>query len=579
MKIGSKLVLTFGLLLVLIMAEASLAWYSNLYIIDLSKEMRQLELINSALLESRRHEKNFFLRGEKTYIDKTYAWQKRMLDLIKTEKAILPHSTQESWDKLERYSNEYIQGFRKDAQTKDAKGLQSNNEDTITVRSARALHTLLDGMLADQALRLDRSTFYLKVALIFLVFFSILIAADVTFAITRSITTSLQQGISFAKAIGDGNLAATLNHTREDEIGMLLISLDAMRDSLKTVGEKNLRNQMFQITMNALWESSSATTSFQKQLDLALQNILSLPWLKAEDKGAIFLVDEKKPQLIMVAQHGLSAPILQSCARVPLGHCLCGKALASQQIVFAHHVDEQHTISYPDMPPHGHYCVPLLSQQKLIGVLTFYLTTGHPWSDEEATFLTLLSNALASIIERKRLEAKLQHLAHHDILTGIPNRVLFSEHLRHAITTAIRREELMAVMLIDLDKFKQINDSMGHGAGDQLLIMVTERIKLCLRSSDLVARLGGDEFVVIVQNILDRQDAGLIADKIIQNLCVPFEIEGKICQIGASIGIAVFPEHRDQEDILLLHADTAMYAVKENGRNHYRYYQAPNVFN
>jgi diguanylate cyclase (GGDEF)-like protein len=170
-----------------------------------------------------------------------------------------------------------------------------------------------------------------------------------------------------------------------------------------------------------------------------------------------------------------------------------------------------------------------------------------------------------------RKQETLYRLAHHDVLTGLPNRLLFFDRLQQALSQAGRHDTLLGVMLLDLDRFKAINDSFGHTAGDALLQAVSRRIGECIRDGDTVARLGGDEFTILLQDIRQAQHAALVAQKIIEALQLPFLLNGYEVVVNTSIGIALYPHCRDAET-LLIHADTAMYKAKEEGGNGYRFY-------
>jgi len=170
------------------------------------------------------------------------------------------------------------------------------------------------------------------------------------------------------------------------------------------------------------------------------------------------------------------------------------------------------------------------------------------------------------ITERKRMEQQLEHLAHYDALTSLPNRVLFSDRLQQALALVKRNGNHLAVMFIDLDRFKPINDTYGHGVGDLLLQEVAKRIKGSVRESDTVARIGGDEFIALLQNIKEGRDAKAVAEKIRYALNEPFDIAGQSLGISSSIGIAVFPEHGRDEIELCRNADSAMYKAKGMGK-------------
>jgi diguanylate cyclase (GGDEF)-like protein/PAS domain S-box-containing protein len=173
----------------------------------------------------------------------------------------------------------------------------------------------------------------------------------------------------------------------------------------------------------------------------------------------------------------------------------------------------------------------------------------------------------SDISDRKAAEAHMHTLAHYDPLTGLPNRTLLSDRLQQAITAAKREKSHMSLMFVDLDKFKGVNDTLGHHIGDLLLKEVAQRVQQCLRESDSAARIGGDEFVVLLPLIEAKSDAIAVAEKIRHALYQPFELAGHSLNISSSIGVAVYPEHGSDEKTLLRNADTAMYFAKEAGRN------------
>ena len=176
--------------------------------------------------------------------------------------------------------------------------------------------------------------------------------------------------------------------------------------------------------------------------------------------------------------------------------------------------------------------------------------------------------------ERKRVELSIRHMAHHDALTGLPNRTLFRDRLTHAMAQADRYHQILAVLFLDLDRFKAINDTLGHNVGDQLLKMAAERLRTCIRDCDTVARLGGDEFTIIVEDIVEVQDAAIVAQKILDTLSQPFNLYSHEVFISVSIGITLYPNDDENTDNLLRNADSAMYRAKEYGRNNYQFYVA-----
>jgi diguanylate cyclase (GGDEF)-like protein/PAS domain S-box-containing protein len=178
------------------------------------------------------------------------------------------------------------------------------------------------------------------------------------------------------------------------------------------------------------------------------------------------------------------------------------------------------------------------------------------------------------ITERTYAEEQIKHLAYHDALTTLPNRLLFKDRVTVAISHAQRHESRVSVLFLDLDRFKVINDSLGHNIGDQLLQAVAARVQSCVRDSDTVARLGGDEFTLLLPELTHAEDAALVAQKILEAVRYPFHIEGREFYITTSIGISVFPEDGPDAETLIKSADTAMYQAKEQGRDNYQLFNA-----
>jgi diguanylate cyclase (GGDEF)-like protein len=185
-----------------------------------------------------------------------------------------------------------------------------------------------------------------------------------------------------------------------------------------------------------------------------------------------------------------------------------------------------------------------------------------------------LTEAFNEMSRRLKMnEVRIQQLADHDVLTELPNRRLFSDRLRQALAVARRDGARLAVIFLDIDKFKPINDTLGHHIGDLLLKEVAKRIQVCLREADTAARMGGDEFVVLLPTVHADQDALLVAEKIRGALRRPFELAGNTLHVSSSVGIAIYPEHGGDDATLLKNADTAMYRAKEDGRNMVKLFQ------
>jgi diguanylate cyclase (GGDEF)-like protein len=202
----------------------------------------------------------------------------------------------------------------------------------------------------------------------------------------------------------------------------------------------------------------------------------------------------------------------------------------------------------------------------VLGILEFFHTDVL---QPDAMLLEIgdsIGSQIGQFIVRRRAEAE-KYVAMHDALTGLPSRLLFMERLEHALVQAQRHGRRLAVMFIDLDRFKLINDSLGHEAGDLMLQELARRLKLRLRQGDTVARLGGDEFVMLLEEITNPQDTLPIAKKLIKELAEPFLLAGQHVSVTASAGVSTFPEDSMDAATMLRHADAAMYEAKRKGRN------------
>ena len=181
---------------------------------------------------------------------------------------------------------------------------------------------------------------------------------------------------------------------------------------------------------------------------------------------------------------------------------------------------------------------------------------GHP---------ELLARAVRYAIERKRAEEHLTYLAQYDHLTGLVNRTLFRDRLIQAMARSKRMQQPIGLMLLDLDRFKAVNDTFGHDMGDELLKTVSERLKACVREVDTVARMGGDEFTIILEGVTSEENILMVAKRITESIATPFELKGEHISIGISVGITIYPHDDYPVDELLKHADTAMYRAKQQG--------------
>lgn len=212
------------------------------------------------------------------------------------------------------------------------------------------------------------------------------------------------------------------------------------------------------------------------------------------------------------------------------------------------------------------------SSGEVMGSFAIYHATAYTPSEREQQLVAGAVHLAGIAIQRSRDEARIRYMAHHDSLTGLPNRTMLQDRIDLAIQQAKRAGQSAAVFMIDLDRFKHVNDSLGHHVGDRLLKEVAERLAGCVRGSDTVARLGGDEFVVSMPDVGMDDSVPVVAGKILEALEEPFMMRGQEFQLGASIGVSLYPEDADNVHDLLRTADTAMYAAKDEGRGNYRYF-------
>ncbi|KQX98590.1 diguanylate phosphodiesterase [Massilia sp. Root133] len=212
--------------------------------------------------------------------------------------------------------------------------------------------------------------------------------------------------------------------------------------------------------------------------------------------------------------------------------------------------------------------------ERTFGLLGVYAARPRRFGADDANFLHGVANIVATAVERQEARNRLTYLAQYDPLTSLPNRRRLAHSLEDAIAAAARAQGRAAVMFIDLDRFKNVNDMLGHGVGDQLLVQAAKRLSACARADDVVARLGGDEFALVLPALDDDGIAAGIGARVIEALAQPFYLAGQQLFVSASVGIATYPENGRDAETLLKNADTAMYGAKNGGRNNYQFYVA-----
>lgn len=317
-------------------------------------------------------------------------------------------------------------------------------------------------------------------------------------------------------------------------------------------------------------------------LPIVLRQVLWKQLLLKEKEHILSVIQESEERyrkLVDLSPDGIAIVVKQQFVFInPAGRALFG-AESGEEVVGTALLDRLHE----------------LSREKAAGRLAAIEEHGQamPWGEERmlklngspldvelaaVPFLYQGEGALQlifrDITERKLANERLEQLAHFDHLTMLPNRALFFDRLGYLLDQARRYDFTFALLFLDLDRFKAINDTFGHATGDLLLKQVSERLAGCLRRSDTVARMGGDEFTVILSRITEPADAAVVANKLLKAFESPFPLKGEERTVGASIGISLYPDDGDNPDSLLKKADTAMYRAKEGGRNNYCYYTA-----
>jgi diguanylate cyclase (GGDEF)-like protein len=214
------------------------------------------------------------------------------------------------------------------------------------------------------------------------------------------------------------------------------------------------------------------------------------------------------------------------------------------------------------------------SNDQLLGMLSVYKRPDAELRQPNSQLIGICANLAGIAIESCQAAERIRHLAHHDDLTGLPNRLLFNYQLPKALARAQRDGTSVGVLFLDLDRFKIINDTLGHDAGDLVLRQIAGHLRSCVRETDTLARVGGDEFTVLVEQLADTQYLGAVAEKLLTAMASPLAIGGNVYQLSGSIGIAVYPEDGADGASLLKNADIAMYGAKASGRNNYQYYSS-----
>jgi diguanylate cyclase (GGDEF)-like protein len=370
-----------------------------------------------------------------------------------------------------------------------------------------------------------------------------------------------------------------------ENVSFALDNFDRAEEKAKTEDQKERLTRMFaalSATNEAIMRAKSRAQLFELVCEAATTG-------GKFTSTSINLANPDSDFLDIVAAAGPTAETTRKVkisinAAHPEGRGLSGTAFRSRQACISNDylADQQssafHAIIRSDGAKSG-AAFPLLVRGQAVGVMLFLSSEKDTFTPEFAELLQRLADNVSFALEnfdradeKTKADERIEYLASHDSLTNLPNREMFNELLGYAIEAAGRYQRRFAVLFIDLDRFKVINDSLGHDAGDLLLAEIADRLRQTLRSSDVVARLGGDEFVVLLEETSESRDIEHIAHNLLAVLSQPMQLSGHECHTTASIGIAMYPSDGSDVQTLTKNADMAMYLAKEDGKNGFRFF-------
>ncbi len=370
--------------------------------------------------------------------------------------------------------------------------------------------------------------------------------------------------VSFGMEITEREARRRSDEQARDRMSRMLAALSATNEA---VMRATTRSQLFEMVCEAavLGGNFASTTIMLMPAGGAFLQVEAAAGPDAERaKGVRLSVDVSRPD-------GRSLSGFAFRSKQP---CISNDYLADPRLNYLHDRIREGQVQ-------SGAALPLLKQGNAIGVLLFLSHELGAFTPELVTQLQRMADNISfalenfdRALEKKQAEDRMEYLATHDGLTGLPNRTMFNHLLNASIRVGRRYERNFALMFIDLDGFKEVNDTLGHATGDAVLVEASNRLRGCLRDSDVVARLGGDEFVVILNEVAESHRAGRVAGNLIAALGKPMRFSEQECSVTASIGIALFPADGDDEETLIKHADIAMYLAKEEGKNDFRFFSS-----
>ena len=402
---------------------------------------------------------------------------------------------------------------------------------------------------------------------------------------------------SFLVALSEALSVIITRHSSEEA---LLLEQIQLRQKIKLHTEKlqhelNVRRQTeaeLRKSYDSLSRASSEEHALGQLLNLSLQSMTvneflrqsidmlksAVPWIGILPKGGVFLSDENRDSLKLVASYGLSEAVKHSCNAVAFGHCLCGQAAEDAELQFSTICCEPDKgIPVNELIATGHYSIPIMLGDNVLGVLVVYLPAGYARKQSDEIFLKRVADVLSMGITRRRFEKEVEYLKCHDRLTGLINRQRLIADLEQVLIRNERSGEMGALLFIGLASIKKVNDSLGHLAGDRLLEEIAGRLKAMQPKTAVVARGGGNEFIVMLPNEGRNvesvtRNARLTAEKIRRAIASNYEIDGNVLDVESYIGISIFPATDIPAADMVQQAATAMQRAKEEGCHSPRYF-------
>jgi len=389
----------------------------------------------------------------------------------------------------------------------------------------------------------------------------------------------------FRRKAGDYADIIDRGYVVHDDAGSPVRVIGAMMDitERKRVERRLDQERSFVKLLELVTVAANEAATVEEAIDVVVHQVcahsgwpVGHAFLKAgAESGELYPTDVwhmDHPRKYAVLRNITESPSFSAEAGLP------GRVLSTGKPVFIENVAEDPKLprvkGFIDAGVRTGFAFPLLVGREVVGVLEFFSPRAVKREESFMEVMAYVGTLLGRVVERKRAEAKLHHSAHYDALTQLPNRVLFQDRLRQVMMRIRRYDRLVALFFIDIDRFKVINDTLGHLVGDQLLKAVAKLLETCVRPGDTVSRFGGDEFVLILSDLAKEEDLSVISGKILKAFSKPFFIEGHELFISACIGGSLFPVDGDNPNELLKKADIAMRQAKERGGNNFKYYSS-----